>query len=167
MARDPRSRIDMKLHGVALLVGRVGAPRAGAIPNPIYPGTVVSMTASLCETCAFMREVVTPRGSRFRLCRVSQTDPINVAAICGVSPLRPLVPYENHPMNRPGAYFSEYGQISMSSAARAFRMAEPIAGAPGVSEWTHTVCATTGTSTPPREATVPCRSTWTTRCAMA
>src|SRR5438034_6358291 len=75
MARDPRGRIDMKLHGVTLLVGRVEAPRAGAIPNPIYPGTVVSMTASLCETCAFMREVDTPKGSRFLLCRLSQTDP--------------------------------------------------------------------------------------------
>jgi hypothetical protein len=33
------------------------------------------MTASLCETCARMREVVTPKGSRFLLCRLSQTDP--------------------------------------------------------------------------------------------
>ena len=33
------------------------------------------MTRSLCETCALMREVVTPRGSRFLLCRLSQTDP--------------------------------------------------------------------------------------------
>ena len=30
---------------------------------------------SLCETCASMREVVTPRGSRFLLCQLSQTDP--------------------------------------------------------------------------------------------
>ena len=30
---------------------------------------------SLCETCASMREVSTPRGSRFLLCRLSQTDP--------------------------------------------------------------------------------------------
>jgi hypothetical protein len=30
---------------------------------------------SLCEHCAFMREVVTPKGSRFLLCRISQTDP--------------------------------------------------------------------------------------------
>ncbi len=30
---------------------------------------------SLCETCANVREVVTPRGSRFLLCRLSQTDP--------------------------------------------------------------------------------------------
>ena len=33
------------------------------------------MTPSLCETCARMREVVTPKGSRFLLCRLSQTDP--------------------------------------------------------------------------------------------
>jgi hypothetical protein len=33
------------------------------------------MTHSLCETCARMREVVTPRGSRFLLCQLSQTDP--------------------------------------------------------------------------------------------
>ena len=33
------------------------------------------MTLSLCETCALMREVVTPRGSRFLLCQLSQTDP--------------------------------------------------------------------------------------------
>jgi hypothetical protein len=30
---------------------------------------------SLCETCASMREVVTPKGSRFLLCRLSQTEP--------------------------------------------------------------------------------------------
>ena len=33
------------------------------------------MTPSLCETCALMREVVTPRGSRFLLCQLSKTDP--------------------------------------------------------------------------------------------
>jgi len=33
------------------------------------------MTRSLCETCAWMREVVTLKGSRFLLCRLSQTDP--------------------------------------------------------------------------------------------
>jgi hypothetical protein len=32
------------------------------------------MTHSLCETCMWMREVVTPRGSRFLLCRLSLTD---------------------------------------------------------------------------------------------
>lgn len=30
---------------------------------------------SLCETCATMREVITPRGSRFLLCQLSTTDP--------------------------------------------------------------------------------------------
>ncbi len=34
------------------------------------------MTHSLCETCASMREVVTPRGSRFLLCQLSKTDPV-------------------------------------------------------------------------------------------
>ncbi len=34
-----------------------------------------AMTRSFCETCAWMREVVTPKGSRFILCRLSQTDP--------------------------------------------------------------------------------------------
>jgi hypothetical protein len=33
------------------------------------------VTPSLCETCERMREVVTPRGSRFLLCRLSLTDP--------------------------------------------------------------------------------------------
>ena len=33
------------------------------------------MTPSLCETCAWMREVVTPKGSRFLLCQLSKTDP--------------------------------------------------------------------------------------------
>ena len=32
-------------------------------------------TPSLCETCAFLREVVTPKGSRFLLCRLSRSDP--------------------------------------------------------------------------------------------
>ena len=30
---------------------------------------------SLCETCVSMREVVTPKGSRFLLCQLAQTDP--------------------------------------------------------------------------------------------
>jgi hypothetical protein len=30
---------------------------------------------SLCESCTSMREVLTPRGSRFLLCQLSQTDP--------------------------------------------------------------------------------------------
>lgn len=29
---------------------------------------------SLCETCASMREVITPRGSRFLLCQLSRAD---------------------------------------------------------------------------------------------
>ena len=33
------------------------------------------MTPSLCEACAWMREVVTPKGSRFLLCQSSKTDP--------------------------------------------------------------------------------------------
>ena len=32
------------------------------------------MTRSLCETCARMRQVVTPKGSRFLLCQLSQSD---------------------------------------------------------------------------------------------
>jgi len=30
---------------------------------------------TLCETCASMREVVTPKGSRFLLCQLSKTEP--------------------------------------------------------------------------------------------
>ncbi|HYT91500.1 MAG TPA: hypothetical protein VEL76_22495, partial [Gemmataceae bacterium] len=30
---------------------------------------------SLCESCARMREVISAKGSRFLLCRLSQTDP--------------------------------------------------------------------------------------------
>ncbi len=30
---------------------------------------------SLCETCASMREVVTPKGSRFLLCQLSRINP--------------------------------------------------------------------------------------------
>jgi hypothetical protein len=33
------------------------------------------MVQSLCETCERRREVVTPRGSRFLLCRLSAEDP--------------------------------------------------------------------------------------------
>ena len=29
---------------------------------------------SLCEACAWMREIVTPKGSRFLLCQLSQTN---------------------------------------------------------------------------------------------
>ena len=33
------------------------------------------MIRSLCETCALMRQVITPKGSRFLLCQLSQTNP--------------------------------------------------------------------------------------------
>ena len=33
------------------------------------------MTHSLCETCWSLRAVVTPKGSRFLLCQLSQTNP--------------------------------------------------------------------------------------------
>src|SRR5215471_11164350 len=33
------------------------------------------MNQSLCEKCALMREVVTPKGSRFLLCQLSQSKP--------------------------------------------------------------------------------------------
>ncbi len=33
------------------------------------------MTESLCETCQNLQEVITPRGSRFLLCKLSKTDP--------------------------------------------------------------------------------------------
>ena len=34
-----------------------------------------AMPYSLCETCASMREVITPKGSCFLLCQLSKTDP--------------------------------------------------------------------------------------------
>jgi hypothetical protein len=33
------------------------------------------MAQTLCDTCAWMREVTTPKGSRFLLCQLSQTNP--------------------------------------------------------------------------------------------
>ena len=33
------------------------------------------MTQTLCETCGWMREVTTPKGSRFFLCELSSTNP--------------------------------------------------------------------------------------------
>ncbi len=33
------------------------------------------MPRSLCETCASVREVITPKGSQFLLCQLSSTDP--------------------------------------------------------------------------------------------
>ena len=32
------------------------------------------MNLSLCETCIWMRQIVTPKGSRFLLCQLSTTD---------------------------------------------------------------------------------------------
>ena len=34
------------------------------------------MIHSLCETCARMREVFTPKASRFLLCQLSQANPV-------------------------------------------------------------------------------------------
>jgi hypothetical protein len=33
------------------------------------------VTQSLCETCAWMREVTSAKGSRFLLCQLSKTNP--------------------------------------------------------------------------------------------
>ena len=33
------------------------------------------MTPSMCEMCALVREVITPKGSRFLLCQLSKTNP--------------------------------------------------------------------------------------------
>jgi len=33
------------------------------------------MNLSLCESCGWMREIVTPKGSRFLLCQLSQSNP--------------------------------------------------------------------------------------------
>ena len=33
------------------------------------------MIDSLCETCVWMREIVTPKGSRFLFCQLSQSAP--------------------------------------------------------------------------------------------
>ena len=51
------------------------------------------MPPSLCETCALMREVVTPKKTRFLLCQLSRTDPAfpkyppqPVACCCGYRP---------------------------------------------------------------------------------
>jgi hypothetical protein len=33
------------------------------------------MSHSLCEICSLVREVVTPKGSRFLLCQLSQINP--------------------------------------------------------------------------------------------
>ena len=41
----------------------------------MFKGEAGAMTPALCETCSLMREVVTPQGSRFLLCQLSQTNP--------------------------------------------------------------------------------------------
>jgi hypothetical protein len=33
------------------------------------------MKQSLCEKCALMREIITPKGSRFLLCQLSKSEP--------------------------------------------------------------------------------------------
>jgi hypothetical protein len=33
------------------------------------------MIPSLCETCVWLREVLTPKGSRFLLCELAKTNP--------------------------------------------------------------------------------------------
>jgi len=38
-------------------------------------GGVYAMTKSLCESCRWMRDVLTPKGSRFLLCEWSKTNP--------------------------------------------------------------------------------------------
>ena len=38
-------------------------------------GKATGMTQSLCETCQMMREVITPKGSRFLLCQLSVAKP--------------------------------------------------------------------------------------------
>jgi len=45
------------------------------LARPIHSTTGTSLIRSLCETCALMREVITPKGSRFLLCRLSKSDP--------------------------------------------------------------------------------------------
>jgi hypothetical protein len=35
----------------------------------------ISMTNSICQTCAHMREIVSGKGSRFMLCQLAQDDP--------------------------------------------------------------------------------------------
>jgi len=42
----------------------------------LKPGFAESaMNQSLCQTCASMREIVTPKGSRFLLCQLAKDDP--------------------------------------------------------------------------------------------
>lgn len=52
------------------------------------------MGESLCESCARVREVLTPRGSRFLLCGLAATDP--------AYPKYPRQPVVRCPGYRPG-----------------------------------------------------------------
>jgi hypothetical protein len=43
--------------------------------GPVHPELVrKAMIDSLCETCSWTREVITPKGSRFFFCQLSHTD---------------------------------------------------------------------------------------------
>jgi hypothetical protein len=57
------------------------------------------MTDSLCEKCQRVRQVVTPKGSRFLLCQLSLTDPLfpkyppqPVVRCAGYQPAKALSP---------------------------------------------------------------------------
>jgi len=52
------------------------------------------MTQSLCETCRLMREIVTPKGSRFLLCKLSMSNPAYPKY-----PGQPTVQCEGHQSN--------------------------------------------------------------------
>ena len=53
----------------------------GALAEDVHQGLAtrdgiarMAIRKGLCERCAFVREIVTPKGSRFLLCQLSQTD---------------------------------------------------------------------------------------------
>ncbi len=50
---------------------------------------------SLCETCVRVREVITPKGSRFLLCQLSRTDPAYTKY-----PPQPVVRCDGHERKR-------------------------------------------------------------------
>jgi hypothetical protein len=60
-----------------MLIGSLGHPLSRSkVPQlEEVPVGAVAMIHSLCETCAWRREVVTPKRSRFLLCQLSQTNP--------------------------------------------------------------------------------------------
>jgi len=60
------------------------------------------MNHSLCESCAFMREVVTPKKSRFLLCQLSKTNPDYPKY-----PPQPIVRCEGHQQKQEGEKESE------------------------------------------------------------